>query len=38
MWLQEETHRQAKPRGFHLISDKLLRELPGLRDRSSGSG
>lgn len=32
MWLQKEIRLQAKPRGFHLITSELLRELPGLRD------
>ncbi|HCI14877.1 MAG: hypothetical protein A2063_05230 [Gallionellales bacterium GWA2_60_142] len=32
MWLQKEIRLQAKPRGFHLVTDELLRELPELRD------
>jgi secondary thiamine-phosphate synthase enzyme len=32
MWLQKEIRLQAKPRGFHLITGELLRELPELRD------
>jgi secondary thiamine-phosphate synthase enzyme len=31
MWLQREIRLQAKPRGFHLITDELLRALPELR-------
>lgn len=31
MWLQKEINLKAKPRGFHLITDELLRELPELR-------
>ncbi|OGS91645.1 MAG: hypothetical protein A2Z95_05565 [Gallionellales bacterium GWA2_60_18] len=36
MWLQKEIRLQAKPRGFHLITDELLRELPELRDFKIG--
>lgn len=36
MWLQKEIRLQAKPRGFHLITDELLRELPELRDLKIG--
>ena len=32
MWLQKEICLQAKPRGFHLVTGELLRELPELRD------
>lgn len=32
MWLQREIRLKPKPRGFHLITDELLRELPELRD------
>ena len=28
MWLQKELRLQAQPRGFHLITDELIRELP----------
>ncbi|OGS99311.1 MAG: hypothetical protein A3F73_06635 [Gallionellales bacterium RIFCSPLOWO2_12_FULL_59_22] len=31
MWLQKEICLQPKPRGFHLVTDELLRELPELR-------
>ncbi len=30
MWLQKEIRLAPKPRGFHLITHELLRELPGL--------
>lgn len=30
MWLQKELRLKAKPRGFHLISDEILRQLPEL--------
>jgi len=36
MWLQKEIRLQAKPRGFHLITGELLRELPELRDFQIG--
>lgn len=36
MWLQKEIRLQAKPRGFHLITDELLRELPELRQFKVG--
>lgn len=30
MWLQKELRLKAKPRGFHLIIDEILRQLPEL--------
>lgn len=30
MWLQKPIRLQAKPRGFHLVRDELLRALPEL--------
>jgi secondary thiamine-phosphate synthase enzyme len=32
MWLQKEIRLQARPRGFHLVTDELLRALPELRE------
>ncbi len=32
MWLQKEIRLRPRPRGFHLITDELLREVPELRD------
>ncbi|MFA6970689.1 MAG: hypothetical protein WC208_04720 [Gallionella sp.] len=32
MWLQKEIRLKPKARGFHLITDELVRELPELRD------
>lgn len=32
MWLQKEIRLKPRARGFHLITDELLRELPELRD------
>ena len=31
MWIQKEIRLDAKPRGFHLITNELVRELPELR-------
>jgi secondary thiamine-phosphate synthase enzyme len=36
MWLQRKICLQPRPRGFHLITDELLRELPELRDLKIG--
>lgn len=32
MWLQKEISLPARPRGFHLITDEVVRELPALRE------
>lgn len=32
MWLQREIQLKPKVRGFHLITDEVLRELPELRN------
>lgn len=32
MWMQKEIQLKSRPRGFHLITDELLRELPELRN------
>ena len=32
MWIQKEIRLKPKVRGFHLITDELLRELPELRN------
>ncbi len=32
MWLQKEITLKPRTRGFHLITDELLRELPELRN------
>ncbi|GAB5606143.1 secondary thiamine-phosphate synthase enzyme YjbQ [Sideroxyarcus sp. TK5] len=31
MWLQKEIQLQPRPRGFHLVTDEVLRALPELR-------
>ncbi len=36
MWLQKEIALKARPRGFHLITEELRRELPELRDFKVG--
>lgn len=36
MWLQKEISLAAKPRGFHLITEEVLRELPELRQFKVG--
>ncbi len=36
MWIQKEIRLNPKPRGFHLITDELLRELPELRNIKIG--
>jgi len=36
MWLQKEINLKPRTRGFHLITDDLLRELPELRDFKVG--
>lgn len=36
MWLQKEIRLKPRTRGFHLITDELLRELPELRDFKIG--
>ncbi len=36
MWTQKEIHLKPKPRGFHLITEELLRELPELRNFKIG--
>ena len=36
MWLQKEIQLRSRSRGFHLITDELLRELPELRDLKIG--
>ncbi len=32
MWLQKEIHLKPRPRGFHLVTAEVLRELPELRE------
>jgi secondary thiamine-phosphate synthase enzyme len=36
VWIQKEISLSAKPRGFHLITEELLHELPELRQFKIG--
>lgn len=36
MWLQKEIRLQARTRGFHLVTDEILAQLPELRDFKVG--
>lgn len=36
MWIQKEIRLQARSRGFHLVTDEVLRELPELRELKVG--
>ena len=36
MWIQKEIHLKSRPRGFHLITNEVLSELPELRDVKIG--
>lgn len=36
MWYQTEIKLNAKPRGFHLITDEIIRQVPGLQELSVG--
>jgi secondary thiamine-phosphate synthase enzyme len=36
MWYQTEIRLSAKPRGFHLITDEIIRQVPGLQKLSVG--
>lgn len=36
MWFQKQISLQPRPRGFHLVTDELLRGLPELRDFKVG--
>ncbi len=36
MWLQKELMLKPRPRGFHLVTDEVLSELPELRDFKIG--
>ena len=32
MWIQKTIHLRPRPRGFHLITDDILRETPEIRE------
>lgn len=36
MWFQKEFHLKARPRGFHLVTDEILREIPQLKNFKVG--
>lgn len=36
MWIQKEIALKARPRGFHLVTEEILCELPELRDIKVG--
>ena len=36
MWVQREISLRPRPRGFHLVTDEVVRELPELRDLRVG--
>jgi secondary thiamine-phosphate synthase enzyme len=36
MWVQREIRLRARPRGFHLVTEEVLDELPELREISIG--
>ena len=36
MWLQKEIRLKAKPRGFHLVTAEILREVPELANYKIG--
>ncbi len=36
MWLQKEIELSAKQRGFHLVTDEILKQLPELKQVSIG--
>ena len=36
MWIQKEIILPRHPRGFHIITDHIIRELPQIKDISAG--
>jgi secondary thiamine-phosphate synthase enzyme len=36
MWIQREIRLEARPRGFHLVTDEVLEALPELRELRAG--
>ncbi len=36
MWFQKEFYLKARPRGFHLVTDEILREIPQLKNFKVG--
>jgi secondary thiamine-phosphate synthase enzyme len=37
MWIQKEITLQPKPRGFHLITDEIIRQIPELKSLNIGT-
>lgn len=35
-WIQKEITLEAKPRGFHLVTDEILRQVPEIRKVKKG--
>jgi secondary thiamine-phosphate synthase enzyme len=35
-WLQQKIELRARPRGFHLVTDEIVRAVDGLRDIETG--
>jgi len=36
MWVQKEIQLKARPRGFHLVTDEVIRGIPALSDMAVG--
>jgi len=36
MWLQKELRLKQRPRGFHLVTDEILQQLPEIRQLAVG--
>ena len=36
MWVQKEIRLKARPRGFHIVTDEIVRQLPELAQYSIG--
>ncbi len=35
-WIQEKVTLEARPRGFHLVTDEVLEKVPGLQEIKTG--
>ncbi len=36
LWIQQQVTLEPKPRGFHLVTDEVLRQVPGIREIKRG--
>lgn len=36
MWIQKEIKLSPKPRGYHIITDEILREIPDIKEIKTG--